>query len=96
MTLGKGDIAFICSLNGSFFANYRELASRILQSGATVVALTQNRNAILVNRADHVLLCGNSNQNDVGKYAALLTIDYLVLSYMRRIYADEVTEEETL
>lgn len=95
ITLGKGDVALICSLNGSFFANYRELATRILQSGATVVVLTQNRNAMLVNRADHVLLCGTSNQNDVGKYAALLTIDYLVLSYMRRIYVDEVTEKET-
>lgn len=96
MTLGKGDVAFICSLNGSFFFNYTELSSRILQSGATVVVLTQNRNAMLVNRADHVLLCGNSNQNDVGKYSALLTIDYLVLSYMRRIYVGEVNEEETL
>lgn len=88
-SLGKGDLAFICSLNGSYFSNYSELAGKVFQSGATVVVLTQNRYAMMVNRADYVLLCGTSNENDVGKYAALLTIDQLVLSYLRRMNADE-------
>lgn len=83
--LKEGDLAFVCSLNGSFFPNYGDLASRVFWSGAKVVVLTQNRYAMFVNRADYVILCGTSNQNDVGKYAALLTIDSLVLSYMRHI-----------
>jgi hypothetical protein len=29
------------------------------------------------------LPCGDSNTNDTGKYAALMVIDYLVMSYMR-------------
>jgi hypothetical protein len=44
---------------------------------------------MLVNRADYVLLCGTSNENDVGKYAALLTTDSLVLSYMRHVHMDD-------
>lgn len=87
--LGKGDLAFICTLNGSFFSNYSDLAAKVLQSGATVVVLTQNRYAMLVNRADYVLLCGASNECDVGKYAALLTIDNLILSYMRHTLVDD-------
>jgi DNA-binding MurR/RpiR family transcriptional regulator len=54
-----------------------------------VVVLTQNRNVWFLNRADYVLLCGTSNENDVGKYAALLTIDQLALSYLRRIQVGE-------
>lgn len=93
-TLGKGDLAFICSLNGSYFSNYSELAGKVFQSGATVVVLTQNRYGMLVNRADYVLLCGTSNENDVGKYAALLTVDQLALSYMRHVQVEERPYEE--
>lgn len=88
-SLGKGDVAIVCSLNGSFFSHYDELTKRIYQSGATVVVLTQNRFALHLNRADYVLFCGDSNQNDVGKYAALLTIDQLVMGYIRHLRVDE-------
>jgi DNA-binding MurR/RpiR family transcriptional regulator len=87
--LNEGDLAFICSLNGSFFANYSDLANTVFRSGAKVVVLTQNKYAMFVNRADYVLLCGTSNENDVGKYAALLTTDSLVLSYMRHVHMDD-------
>ncbi len=88
-SLGPGDVALICSLNGSFFLHYRELVSTIFESGATTVVLTQNKQSPFINRADHVLLCGSSNENDVGKYAALMTIDYLVMSYLRRLTVEE-------
>lgn len=91
--LGKGDLAFICSLNGSYFSNYSDLAGKILRSGAKVVVLTQNRYAMLVNRADYVILCGSSNENDVGKYAALLTVDSLVMSYLRSVRSDDEVSE---
>jgi len=87
--LGAGDLALICSLNGSYFSNYSDLAGKVFQSGAKVVVLTQNRYAMLVNRADYVLLCGTSNENDVGKYAALLTVDSLVLSYLRHVRVED-------
>jgi DNA-binding MurR/RpiR family transcriptional regulator len=79
----------VCSLNGSFFSHYDKLTKQIFQSGATVVVLTQNRFALHLNRADYVLFCGDSNQNDVGKYAALLTIDQLVMGYIRHLRVDE-------
>ena len=88
-SLGKGDVAIVCSLNGSFFSHYDKLTKQIFQSGATVVVLTQNRFALHLNRADYVLFCGDSNQNDVGKYAALLTIDQLVMGYIRHLRVDE-------
>ncbi|MBR1828501.1 MAG: MurR/RpiR family transcriptional regulator, partial [Atopobiaceae bacterium] len=75
--LGTDDLVFICTLNGSFFPNYRGIVEKIFRSGAKVVVLTQSRNVWFLNRADYVLLCGTSNENDVGKYAALLTIDQL-------------------
>jgi DNA-binding MurR/RpiR family transcriptional regulator len=91
--LGDGDVAIVCSMNGSFFSHYGELTRKIYQSGATVVVLTQNRFALHLNRADYVLFCGDSNQNDVGKYAALLTIDLMVMSYIRRLRAGETEDE---
>lgn len=87
--LGAGDLAIICSMNGSFFSHYRELVGKVIASGAKVVVLTQNRFAMDLNRADYVLFCGSSNANDVGKYAALLTTDHLVMSYLRRLRIEE-------
>lgn len=92
-TLGPGDVAIVCSMNGSYFSHYDELTRKIYQSGATVVVLTQNRFALHLNRADYVLFCGNSNQNDVGKYAALFTIDLMVMSYIRRLRMGETEDE---
>lgn len=83
--LGAGDVAIVCSMNGSYFSHYGELTRKIYQSGATVVVLTQNRFAQNLNRADYVLFCGGSNRNDVGKYAALFTIDLMVMGYIRRL-----------
>ena len=91
--LGEGDVAIVCSMNGSFFSHYNELTRKIYQSGATVVVLTQNRFAQNLNRADYLLFCGDSNQNDVGKYAALFTIDLMVMSYIRRLKTGETEDE---
>ena len=91
--LGAGDVAVVCSMNGSYFSHYGELTRKIYQSGATVVVLTQNRFAQNLNRADYVLFCGDSNQNDIGKYAALFTIDLMVMSYIRRLKTGETEDE---
>lgn len=88
-TLGQGDVVLICSLNGSYFSHYQDLVGKILASGATVIVLTQNTHSLFINRADYVLICGASNENDIGKYAALMTVDYLVLSYIRHLREEE-------
>ena len=36
------------------------------------------------NEADYVLQCGATNKDDSGKYAVLLLLDYIVMSYMKR------------
>ena len=51
--LGAGDVAVVCSMNGSYFSHYGELTRKIYQSGATVVVLTQNRFAQKIRRALH-------------------------------------------
>ncbi|MBR3223946.1 MAG: hypothetical protein IKF78_01335 [Atopobiaceae bacterium] len=84
-TLQEGDVAIVRSINGSYFYHYQDVVHAIFKSGSKVVVLTQNRNALYINRADYVLPCGNTNENDIGKYAALMTIDYLVMMYMRHI-----------
>lgn len=91
--LSASDVAIVCSMDGSYFSHYCELTRKIYQSGATVVVLTQNRFAQNLNRADYVLFCGGSNQNDVGKHAALLTIDLMVMSYIRRLKTGETENE---
>ncbi len=82
--LGEGDLAIICSMNGSYMSHYREIARSIFASGARVLMLTQNDHSLHINRADWVLSCGETNANDVGKYAALMTIDCMVTSYLSR------------
>ncbi len=83
-SLQKGDVAIVFSINGTYFSHYVEIAREIFDGGATVVALTQNPRAMYINRVDYLLSCGNTNENDLGKYAALMCVDYLVMSYLRR------------
>ena len=87
-SLEEGDVAFVCTINGNYFSHYADIARAIFSSGAKVVVLTQNRHALFINRADHVLTCGTTNENDVGKYAALMTLDYLVMMYARFLEGD--------
>lgn len=83
-SLGEGDLAIICSINGSYCSLYNEIAGCIFSSGAKAAVLTQSTHSLFINRADYVLICGPTNENDIGKYTALMTIDFLVMAYMRR------------
>ena len=82
-SLDDGCAAFICTMGGSYFTLYKPIIDAIHDSGAKVVVLTQNIGSPFINRADYVLRCGISNQNDIGKYSALMIIDYIVMCYMR-------------
>lgn len=87
-SLMEGDVAFICSINGSYFSHYADITKAIYGSGATTIVMTQNRHALNLNRADYVITCGTTNENDIGKYAALMTIDYLVMAYLAKTQAE--------
>lgn len=76
--------AIICSIGGSYFNYYSDLVKTIVNSGAKIIIITQNTNGIYTNRADHVISCGETNQDDTGKYAVLSVLDLLVLQYMKR------------
>ena len=91
--LGDGDLAIICSMNGSYMSHYREIVRSIFASGVRVLMLTQNDHALYINRADWVLSCGETNANDVGKYAALMTVDCMVTSYLGRFLARKASNE---
>lgn len=77
-------MAFICSPGGSYFSYYSDLVRVITGSGARIVVLTQNTRSIYINRADRIIKCGETNQDDTGKYAVLAVLDSIVLQYMKR------------
>lgn len=83
-SLDENCTALICSLGGSYFSYYGDLVKTIMNSGAKIIVLTQNTNSIYINRADHILRCGETNQDDTGKFAVLSVLDTLVLQYMKR------------
>ena len=41
---------------------------------------------ILMDHADLVMSCGETNQDDAGKYAVMAVMDHLILQYMKRYY----------
>lgn len=92
-SLTEGDLAIICSLNGSYCSLYTDIARAVFESGARTAVLTQSTYSLFINRADHVLTCGKTNENDLGKYAALMTIDYLVMAYLNRHLKGENPDE---
>ena len=88
-SLQEGDVAIVCSINGTYFSHYGDIVREIFAVRAKVVAITQTRRAMYINRVDYLLTCGDTNENDLGKYAALMTIDYLVMCYLRRLERGE-------
>lgn len=91
--LGRGDLAIVCSMNGSYMSHYQGITRAIFSSQARVVMLTQNSHALHINRADWVLSCGETNANDVGKYTALMTIDCMVVGYLARLLSGKARNE---
>ena len=78
--------AVICSVGGSYFSYYPELYSIIMHSDADMIILTQNTGSTFTNHADLVIGCGETNQDDTGKYAVMAVMDHLILQYMKRHY----------
>lgn len=83
-SLNETSTAIICTVGGSYFSYYPDLFSTIMNSGAATIILTQNTGSTFTNRADLVIGCGETNQDDTGKYAVLAVLDHLVLQYMKR------------
>ncbi len=82
-TLNENCTAVICSLAGSYFIYYADLVRTIMNSGAKIIVLTQNTDSIYTNKADHIIRCGETNQDDTGKFACLAVLDHIVLQYMK-------------
>ena len=85
-SLDENCVAVICSAGGSFFDYYHDLSDSIMDSGAKVIVMTQNTSSNRMDRADHVIPIGTTNQDDSGKFAALAVLDHIVLQYMKRHY----------
>lgn len=82
--LKQGDFAIICSVGGSYITRYGAIWNAIVSSGCKVLVITQNMSNAYLNSVDYVLRCGQTNRDDVGKYAALMITDYMVMSYMKK------------
>ena len=70
-------------MGGSNLTRYPDICNAILSSGCKVLVITQNLASPYLNTADFILQCGTTNRNDVGKYAALMANDLIVMGYMR-------------
>ena len=82
--LTKQDFAIVCTLGGSYLTRYPSICNAISSSGCRLMIITQNYSSAYLNIAAFSLQCGQSNRDDVGKYAALMANDLLVMSYMRQ------------
>ena len=78
--LTKDSFAIICSIGGSYISRYVSIWRTLLASRCKILVITQNINSIYLNSVDYVMQCGISNKDDTGKYAAMMIIDYLVMS----------------
>lgn len=86
--LGKDDLSIVCSVGGSYPLRYPTIWNTLVSSGCRILVITQNGSSPYWNLASHVLNCGVSNRNDVGKYGALLAVDLLTFYYLRRYGRD--------
>ena len=82
--LNEKSLAIICTIGGTYLTRYPEIWNRITTSRCKVIVITQNMGNPYLNEADYVLQCGATNKDDSGKYAVLLLLDYIVMSYMKR------------
>lgn len=85
-TLEKEDLAIICSIGGSYPARYDGIWNVMKCSRCRQLVITQNEGSPYWNNADYILKCGEFNRNDVGKYAALVIMDLLVMNYYTNVY----------
>lgn len=85
-TLKEQDVVIICSVGGSYPSRYVNIWDSVVASGCKQLIITQNSGSAYWNGADYVLKCGDSNKNDVGKYAALTIVDLLIMKYYNKIY----------
>lgn len=60
-----------------------DICNAILSSGCKMLIITQNLASPYLNTADFILQCGTTNRNDVGKYAALMANDLILMGYLR-------------
>lgn len=82
--LDRDSLAIICTVGGSYLTRYTNIWNAIDTSGCTVLIITQNFSSAYLNRANFILRCGQSNRDDVGKYAAMMATDILVMNYMKQ------------
>ena len=82
--LDNNSIAIICTVGGSYMTRYVKIWETIVRSRCKLIVITQNMSSPYLNAADYVLRCGTSNKDDIGKYSALMLIDYMIMCYMRR------------
>lgn len=83
-SLTEDSLAIVCTIGGSYITRYSKIWNTIVASGCKILVITQNLSNAYLNNTDFVLRCGLSNQDDIGKYSALMMIDYLVMLYLKK------------
>lgn len=79
--LNSNSIAIIASVEGSYFYRCIEIVEELKKNGVKVILFTQNTNSKLASLADEILICGNSNNDNEGRYAVLYMMEILIMRY---------------
>lgn len=88
-SLNQDSVAVICTVGGTYMSRYSEIWNAIIQSGCKIIVITQNQSNAELNKADYVIQCGTSNKEDIGKYCALLIVEYLIMFYLKTYNMEE-------
>jgi len=82
-SLTQADLAIVCSVGGSYPLRYPKIWNALTSANCPIAVITQALSSPYWNQTRHVLGCGVTNRNDLGKYGALMAIDLLILEYLR-------------
>lgn len=87
-SLSSDDMAIVCTIGGSYPTRHANIWQALTASRCKLLVITQNHFNPLWNLAQYKLGCGISNQDDIGKYAALLAVELLAMTYLRQYGKD--------
>lgn len=79
--MDKDCLAIIISVEGSFLYRYMDIIDELKRNNVKIVLITQNVNSKFASLADKVMICGNSNNNGEGRFAAMYIIELLIMRY---------------
>lgn len=80
-SLDNESVAIIISAEGSYFHRCMDIVTKLKQNDVKIILLTQNVNSKLSYIADEVLICGDRNKNNEGRFSIQYILEILIMRY---------------